>query len=889
MRKLRAFWMRVRGWLRSGQSNEEFDAELESHIALHVDQQVQAGLSPGEARRRALVRLGGRESARQIWRERNSLPWLECLLYDVRYGLRGFVRNPVFALTAIATLALGIGATTAVFSVVDRILFRPLPYLDDDRLVSFGLVQSLEHQEFTLGFFFFDWRNEQRPFQSVTYERGSSECNLTEQNPVQMRCGLVAANFLSTFGITPILGRSFTPEEDDPHGPQVAMLAYKLWLSRYNRDPAVLGRTIEIDGNAARIVGVLPGNFEMPRLQPVDILIPARVDLALQHTENAGLGVPLWAFARLKPGLSIAQAREQMQPLFERTQQLIPAQFRRDFRLEVRSVRDRQMQDASRAAWILFVAVLAVMLTACANVAGLFRARATLREREMAVRTAIGASHGRLIRQMLTEAALLALAGALAGCAISGLLVRSFIASAPTGVPFLADARIDLRALVAAALLALLSALLFGVAPSLRIPRASALAAHMTRGRERARGRRLLVTAQIAVSVVLLAGAGLMVRSLRNLATQPLGMETGHVLAVKPSLTWARYTSPQAYMDFYLRAEAALRELPGVQAVSVSDSIPPDASGWHDEMRYPDLVVKGKPQTPASVGGTVVFRRVTPDYFKALGIPLVRGRAFEEQSRTQSAGEMILSSRLAAMIFPGEDPIGQHIQRATYMPYYALSGLIYTIVGVADDVKNAGLAADDKPEFYLLRHNRPEDWSGHNVIEVQTDLPPSVIAPWIRSQLTRIDPTAPVEVNPVSNSVQRLADRPRFEAALLGFFALASLTLAAIGLYGVLAFVAAQRTQEIGIRMALGASRGQILRLIASEGARLTLLGAAVGLIAALFAARLLKTLLFHVESDDLLTFALTVAFLALVSLAATLIPAFIAMKTDPIAALRTD
>jgi putative ABC transport system permease protein len=889
MPRLRGFLLRLHNLFRSRTANSEIDAELESHLALHINDGIRAGLSPEKARREALVKLGGAEQTRQAWRERATLPWLDTLARDVRYALRGFARNPVFAITAILTLALGIGATTAVFSVVDRILFRPLPYAQGNRIVSFGLSQPLEQEEFNLGFFFFDWRDQQRPFSSVTYERGVGECNLTEQNPVQMRCGEVAANFLSTFGVIPVLGRGFKSEEDQPHGPQAAMLSYSLWLSRYNRDPGVLNKTVEIDGAPVRIVGVLPPNFEMPRLQQVDILEPARVDISQQHTVNSGLGVPLWAFGRLKPGVSVAQAREEMEPLFRHTQQFIPAQFRQDFHLEVRSVRDRQMHDAYRAAWILLAAVLAVLLIACANVAGLFAARGAARERELAVRAALGASRGRIMRQMLTDALLLALAGAGAGCALAWLLLRVFVAVAPTGVPFLADARLDMRAMAAAILLALGSAVFFGVISALQQPRAAALTARRSQSRRHARMRRLLVTVQIAASVVLLTGASLMAHSFRNLTAQQLGMATSHVLAVRPSLTWARYTSAQAYMDFYLRIEAALRGLPGVTAVGISDSIPPDDGKWHGSCRYPDLVVSGRPPAPAGVGGTVFTRDVTPDYFKALGIPIVLGRTFSEAERKETSGEMILSRKLASMLFPEEDAIGKHIQSATYMPYYQLTGPVYTVVGIAGDVKNAGLAGGDEPELYTLRRNRPDDWNSHDVLEVQTGLPPSVVDPWIRSMIARIDPTAPVEIEPIAETVQRLADRPRFEAALLSFFALIGLVLAAIGLYGVLAFIAAQRTQEIGIRMALGASRSQILRLIAGEGARLIVLGAAVGIVVAFFATRLLTTLLFHVQADDPVTFAAVILFLAVVALAATLAPARRAMKTDPMEALRTE
>jgi hypothetical protein len=345
MHKLRALMRRLMG---AGWTKREFEAELESQMALDTAEGVRAGVSEQEARRQALIKLGGAEQARQSYRERATLPLVETLRQDVRYALRGFRRNPIFALTAIVTLTLGIGATTAVFSVVDRILFRA-PYAHDDRLVSFGLSQSLEPQEFTLGGFFYEWRDNQKPFESVTFERGVGECNLMEQNPVQLRCASVAANFLPTLGISPQLGRSFLPEEDVPGGAMAAIISNGLWLSRYNRDPGVLNRSINLDGREVRIIGVLPRDFEMPRLQETDILLPAQTDIAAQHTVNSGIGYPMWAFARLKPGVTIAEAKAEMDPLFRHTYLWIPPQIRSDFHLQVRSVRDRQMQDASQS------------------------------------------------------------------------------------------------------------------------------------------------------------------------------------------------------------------------------------------------------------------------------------------------------------------------------------------------------------------------------------------------------------------------------------------------------------------------------------------------------------------------------------------------------------
>ena len=884
LRKLRAAWMR----LRHGRDNE-IDAELESHVAMHTEDGMRAGLSKEEARRQALIRLGGSEQTRQAYRERATLPWMESFWRDVRYALRGFGRNPIFTITVIATLALGIGATTAVFSVVDRILFRSLPYAHDDRLVSFGLSQSLEKQEFTLGGFFYEWRDNQRPFEAVTFERGTNECNLTETRPIALKCANVAQNFLSTLGVSPRLGRNFLAEEDLPNGPKAALLSDGLWLSRYNRDPGVLNKAIRIDDQLYRIVGVLPSDFEMPRLQAVDVLLPAQMDIAAQHTVNSGIGYPMWAFARLKPGVSVQEAEAEMQPLFKHTRLWIPAEIRQDFHLRVRSVRDRQMQDAYTAAWVLLGAVIAVLVIACANVASLFSARGAARERELAVRSALGASRERLVRQTLTEALLLALAGAMVGCAMAEILLRVFIAIAPTGIPFLAEARLDLRIIVFAVLTALPCAVLLGILPALEKPRAAALVARTTKSGAPARLRRVLVAAQIAISVVLLSSASLLIKSFKNLENQNLGMATDQAMTVHVALDGAHYATSQAYMDFYLRAEAALRHVPGVTAVGISDSLPPDADHWHNGMRYAEILISGRPHMQSGAGGTVVIRSVTPDYFRALQIPIVKGSSFREDERSVNGNVVILSRLLAARLFPGEDPIGQHMQRATFNPNFTLDGPKYTIVGVAGDVKNEGLADASEPEFYTLRGNQADAWNGHCEIVLETALPISVVAPWVRSQIAQIDPIAPVEVESLSHAVDALADRPRFETALLGFFAFMGLTMALIGLYGVIAFIATQRTQEIGVRMALGATHANILQLIAGEGVRLIVLGGALGLIAALGAAQMLKSLLFQVGPRDPISFFAVALLLGIVALLATLIPARSAMKTDPMAALRCE
>jgi predicted permease len=547
--------------------------------------------------------------------------------------------------------------------------------------------------------------------------------------------------------------------------------------------------------------------------------------------------------------------------------------------LGIRSLRDRETQDMQLTAWILLGSVLAVLLIACANVASLMMARSEARERELAVRSALGASRARLIRQTLTEATLLSLAGAVVGLALAEGLLRVFLDLAPTGIPFLQRAGLDLRIACFTVFLSLLCGVLFGLLPALQTPRVVALAARAAKSRKRTVLRRVLVVGQIAVSMVLLSGSALLLKSFQNIEEQRLGVQTGGVFTVQIPLPSFRYNTRQKQMDFYLQAEAALRRLPGIRAVAISDSVPP--GGWQGDYRYSDLAVSGKPHPAPGTGGQVDTRSVTPDYFKALNIPVVRGRNFREEDRHSGESLVIVSRLLADSMFSGEDPIGKRIQAARDPRWH-------TVVGVAENVKNGGLVEPDNPEVYFLRSNIADYWGERApLMIVDSVLPPKATVPWVRSQIAQLDPTVPVTTESLNDQVSKLADRPRFETALLGFFAFCGLLMAVIGLYGVIAFVAAQRTQEIGVRMALGATRMNILRLIAGEGLRLTVIGGIVGLGAALATARLLKSLLYNVGPHDPGTYVAVTLLLALVALAATLIPARAAMKVEPVEALR--
>src|SRR5580658_7723722 len=392
----------------------DLDDEMAFHVEKSTERNLAAGMTAAEARRQALIEFGGIERAREQAYERRPGWWLGTVAQDVRYALRGFRRNPVFTVAVIATLAVGIGATTAVFSVVDRILFRPLPYAHDDRLVSVGLVAPILPQEFMLGGSYYEWRDNQKAFEAFTSETGVSACDLTERNPARLSCARVEQNFLPTLGVSPILGRNFLPEEDRPKGPKVALITYGLWLAHYGLDPGILNRLINIDGTQVRVIGVLPKDFEMPALEPADIVVPQALDEAEQR--KADPGRVMYAFARLKSGITIDQAEAALQPVFNYSLSLAPAQFRKEVHLRVRSIRDRQMHDVNLVAWVLLGAVLAVLLIACANVASLLLARSAARARELAIRSVLGASRRRLIYQALTETLLLAIAGAASGC-----------------------------------------------------------------------------------------------------------------------------------------------------------------------------------------------------------------------------------------------------------------------------------------------------------------------------------------------------------------------------------------------------------------------------------------------------------------------------------------
>jgi putative ABC transport system permease protein len=866
----------------------EIDQELQFHLQEQTRINVAAGMTRQEAYRQAVIALGGVEKAKEQTHEQRPGFYVENFFQDVRYAIRGFGRNPVFTLTIIVTLMLGIGATTAIFSIVDRILFRSLPYADAERLVSLGMVHSVETQEFLMGNFYYDWRDHQKPFEAMTSEQtGAHECDLTEGKAAQLSCESVEGNFLSVLGVSPVLGRNFLAEEARPGGPNVAIISYGLWLTHYGLEPEILNKTIAIDGAPVRVVGVLPRDFEMPRLQAVDVLYPMAVDEVADHVANGGYGSPRRAFARLKPGVTVPQAQAELQPLFQQDLKFVPSELRYDFHLKIRSLRERQMQDVRLAAWVLLGAVFAVLLIACANVASLLMARGAARGRELAVRSALGASRTRLARQVLTEALLLSVAGAVAGFALAESLLHFFIAMAPASIPYLGKTELDLRMIGFTVFLSIACGGLFGLAPSLQKPDREAL-----NGRNalisHARVRQWLVVTQIAVSMVLLAGAMLLLQSFRNLENQNLGMREDNTLTISVTLGEHNYPSPQSIMTFFQQLERRLQFGPGAGLVATADSLPPLSD--HDKTRLDLIAVSGRPGEKRETGTVVTYRLISPNYFPALDIPIVQGRGFDEEELTSSEHFIVLSQLLASLLFHGKDAVGERLRFGTHS-----DDVWYTVVGVAANVKNGGLTGEEEPEYYVLRRNRAEDWDRGgtwgrtSAIVVRSALPVQEMSRWVRSQVAALDPTLPVDIATLRERVSKLADQPRFQTTLVSSFAATGLVLSMIGLYGVITFLVVQRTQEIGVRMALGADRSNILRLVMSRSLRLIVSGTALGLVAAFAATRVLSSLLYRIGPHDPVIFGLVTLALILVALVAALIPARSATRVDPIVALRCD
>jgi len=836
-------------------------------------------LEAGYASRR---RFGNRASLQEACRELWTFVWLEDLGQDVRYAFRAMGKNPGFTVVVLVTLALGIGASTAVFSVVDPLLFRRLPYPKDDRLVSVGYFGPVDNNEFNVTSSYFDWQ--QGPFQSLTAMRPGVGCDaIIGDTPRRINCYGVAANFLRTFGVLPVLGRDFNFEDDRPHAAPVGLLSYGFWQRSFGGDVKALGKTLVVDDDPVRVIGVLPKTFEMPQLGEIDVMLPARLDPSLPRSANSSSF--LRTFARLPDGMSIDQACDRMQPIFNSSADKdVPPELRKEVRLVVRSLRDRQIHEVKLSSWMLLGSVLALLLAACANIANLMLARAVARRQELAMRAALGAGRGRLMRQTLTESLIFGLLGGAAGCATAWALLRICIHVAPGGILRLEHARIDLRVLLFALAGSLTAALLFGLAPALEPHRAEILGGWHVAGIGRTLFRKALVSAQVALSLVLLAGASLLLRSFWKLQNQPLGFQPEHVVTASFTLR-RRYRPTQgqgqpnlAQAGFYDELEERLKRIPGGGFLALTDSIPPRGSMGRP---YSNLRIAGHPPV-AREGGMVEFRWVTPGYFRALGIPIVAGRTFNEGERASGESPLILSATLARRLFGNESPLGQQIDLDS-------GGHWCTVVGVAADIKNNGLTEPSDPEYYRLRMHTSQNVGLSAVAIFRTSLGTDTLARWARTEISALDPSMPVTIETLDERVDRFRERPRFVATLVGLFASFGLLLAAVGLYGGLSFLVARQTREIGVRMAIGARPWDIALQIQKYAGVWTGIGVMAGLAGSFALARTIHGLLFQVSPYDPVSLLVAAGVMLATAALAAWIPSWRAARIDPVIALRNE
>jgi len=881
----RRFWLRLQTLFRRNRSTQRLNAEIQFHLDQQVAENLAAGMSREEAHYSARRVFGNPAFRKEETRDTWGWLWLEQFAQDVRYAARMLRKSPGFTAAAVLTLALGIGANTAIFSVLDRDLLRPLPYPDADRLVFFGmLIPSFDSRPFLFTSSYLQL-GANTPFESVaSWRPGVSGCDLTEESPSRLACVRTESKFLATFGVSPILGSNFSTEEDGPNAPQVCLISYALWRSRFGGSAAALGQTLSLDGLPTRVIGVLPQNFEWPTLARVDVILPEAISAAERTNPIAGV---VRAYARLKPGVTMAEARAQLAPTLESWREISPPMFRKEIRLGLVSVREDQVGSKRLALLVLFGASLAFLVLAAANVANLFLARHAAREHELAVRAALGASRSRLIVLQLSESTLLGAFGGMAGAAITFGLLRFFVALAPAGIPRIAQAGFDTPVLFFVLGASLLSGLICGLVPVFTPQPVRALLAGPSLGPRRAPLGAVLVGAQVAVSIVLVMGAGLFLDTLRNIETVPLGMDPNNIVTAEITLGHA-YGQPQASAEFFERLETRLRNLPGVTGVAVSDSIPP--TGAQHAHQFFDIRVEGRPPFPRGTGGLVGWRIVTPGYFQMLGVPILEGRGFVPTDQDPRAAVIVVSKKLADRLFPGQGAVGQHLQLS--VP----SGPWYTVVGVGGDVtylNESGRVGRTDPEYYAVRKRlsalgtTPEDVDRHAFFLVRSPMKSTAVERLVGSEIASLDPTLPTEISTLKGRVNLLREEPRFNAALISLFAAMGFLLATIGLYGVLAFLVSSRAKEIGVRMALGAEPESVLGMVIWQGVRLMLMGLAAGAAMEFSVAHFLRGLLYGVSPLNPAIASMAALLLLLAGLAACYVPARRASRVDPMVTLR--
>ena len=807
---------------------------------------------------------------------------MNTLLQDVRYGLRVLLKRPGFTAVAVVTLALGIGANTAIFSLVSAVLVRPLKYRDAERLVMVwesAPAAGFPRDNPATGNYA-DWKEQNQVFEDMAAVDQRTYDLTGEGEPEKLFAFGVTANFFPLLGSTPELGRTFLPEEDRPGAARVAVISHGLWQSRFGGEREVVGRDIMLDGEPYTVVGVMPRDFQF-EFPEVGAWVPAALtpEQLANHSDHY-----LEVIARLKPGVTAERAGEDIRAIMLRIATLYPNDAQGVGAVAV-PLREQLAGDARRPLTLLLVAVALVLLIACANVAGVLLARAASRRREMALRAALGASRWRIVRQLLTESLLLGGAGGLLGSLLA-LWAFAFLGQLiPPGMREMAELRLDVPVLLFTLAVSLLSGLVFGLATALHATGADlndALKQGGARSGTGAGARRLrgaFVVTQVALALVLLVGAGLLIQTLYRLRGQYSGLRPESILTARTQLAGNRYKEHTQRVSFYERVLARVRALPGVVAAGYTTAVPLTRKGGSN-----GLSIEGRDNGPDS-NWNASHRQVSPDYFRALGIPLREGRDFREQDDERAAPVAVVNETMARQYWPGESAVGKRFKVGT--PESPNPWL--TIVGVVADVRQMGADAPVKAEMYVpYRQGAAYTFFYPRDLVVRTSVTPGALAAAVRQAVHEVDPRQPVSgVRTLDEVLGRETAERRVGVVLLTAFAALALLLAALGIYGVLSYFVVQHTPEIGVRMALGARGADVLRLVVGKGMRLALAGVFVGLAGAAALTRLMRGLLFEVSASDPLTFCLIALLLALVALLACLVPARRATKVDPLVALR--
>ena len=799
---------------------------------------------------------------------------MESLIKDIRYGIRSLLKRPGFTAIAVITLALGIGANTTLFSFVNGILLRPLPYRDPGQLVILDETSPKQGiKSFAVSYpNFLDWREQNHVFEDIAAYQPNSSSVVGAGEPEQIPGARISYSLFELLGVAPQLGRTMTAEEDRPETNNVVLISHSLWQRRFASAENVIGQNLSVNGRAVTIIGVMPAGFRFP--QTAELWVPMALNEKLYTRNDHGLS----AIARLKPNVTLEQAQAEMNNIALRIEEQHPV-TNEGMGVNVFSLRDRLVGDYRSALLILLGVVGFVLLIACANVANLLLSRSSARHQEFALRAALGASRGRIVRQMLTESALLSLLGAFLGVLLAVWGKNLLLAAIPGEMPFWMKFDLDLRVLGFTFAISFLTAMVFGIAPALQGSRTDLNEALKEGGRSRGgahnRLRGLLVVVEVALSLVLLVGAGLMVRSFTKLQRVDAGINPEHVITVEVPLSRAKYPKEAQQSAFFQQLMARVGTLPGASsAAAVSDL--PLMGGWGRS-----LTVEGRPVLSVGQAPMINHAVVTPNYFHTMGIALREGRDFTDADSAGTERVTIVDERLARQYWPGASPLGKRIRFGppeSNEPWH-------TIIGVAGAVRNEGLDRESRQSIYVPYLQIPVRGM---TVAVRTSGDPGSLAGAIRKEVLALDKDQPVtNVLTMDEIVSRSVWQQRFYTMLFGIFAVLALVLAAVGIYGVMSYAVTQRTQEIGIRMALGARAIDVLQLIIRNGMTLISIGLVIGLVGAVALTRLLTTLLFGITPTDKLTFVTVSAILTVVALVACYLPARRATKVDPLEALR--